>query len=239
MKEENLYDALIVLEKDGSYKIYGNINLNESILEKIKEKNCGLLEIDGVYYCIFRKGNKIVLNRFECITDILKEYEEKAIYDPLTGCFNKGETQTFLKKLLANYIRYRKEPFSIIMIDVDFFKKINDTYGHLAGDYILKEIANIIKNNIRESDICGRFGGEEFIIILPNTKLAGAIKTAERLREAIEKHKFRFERKDIKVTASFGVTSSGINDSIESLISRADEALYEAKRKGRNRVEFK
>jgi len=126
-----------------------------------------------------------------------------------------------------------------MMLDIDHFKKINDTYGHLAGDFVLKEIAKIVKNLIRKSDICGRFGGEEFVILLPNTKLSGAMKLAERIRETIQNHTFDFNGKKINVTVSIGITSVGVNDSYESLISRADEALYEAKEKGRNRIEYR
>ena len=126
-----------------------------------------------------------------------------------------------------------------MMLDIDHFKKINDTYGHLAGDFVLKEIAKIIKDSIRKSDICGRFGGEEFVIVLPNTKLSGAMKLAERIRETIQNHTFDFNGKKINVTVSIGITSVGVNDSYESLISRADEALYEAKEKGRNRIEYR
>ena len=104
---------------------------------------------------------------------------------------------------------------------------------------VLKEIAKIVKNLIRKSDICGRFGGEEFVILLPNTKLSGAMKLAERIRETIQNHIFDFNGKKINVTVSIGITSVGVNDSYESLISRADEALYEAKEKGRNRIEYR
>jgi len=123
-------------------------------------------------------------------------------------------------------------PLSIIYFDIDHFKQINDTYGHKKGDFILKEVSKIILQNIRKTDIFGRWGGEEFIIILPFTNLENALILAEKLRKKIEEHDFD----GINITISFGVTELKIDDNADTLINRADEALYKAKNKGRNRV---
>ena len=123
-------------------------------------------------------------------------------------------------------------PLSIIYFDIDHFKQINDTYGHKKGDFILKEVSKIILQNIRKTDIFGRWGGEEFIIILPFTDLENALILAEKLRKKIEEHDFD----GINITISFGVTELKIDDNADTLINRADEALYKAKNKGRNRV---
>jgi diguanylate cyclase (GGDEF)-like protein len=236
---ENLFDAVIILKEkpEITSKIDG---LDEKLFEeKIKNIECGKVEINGQNYWVIRKGNFYFIDRLECLSKFIEDIEKKAIYDGLTNCYNKREIQEFIKKFLFNYLRYKNDFFTIMMLDLDHFKKINDTYGHLAGDYVLKEVAKIIKNSIRKSDICGRFGGEEFVILLPNTKLSGAMKLAERIRQTIENHNFIFNGKKINVTVSIGITSVGINDSYESLIDRADEALYEAKQKGRNRVEYR
>ena len=119
------------------------------------------------------------------------------------------------------------------MMDIDHFKKVNDTYGHEFGDYVLKEFANVVKQNIRNSDIFARIGGEEFILILPHTSYESALKVAEKLRKAIEKHDFKGK----KITASFGV--SEFEGDLQMAIEIADEALYEAKRNGRNQVKGK
>jgi diguanylate cyclase (GGDEF)-like protein len=170
---------------------------------------------------------------------LLEEVEQKAIIDPLTGAYNKREILDQLKRHLMIYLRYQKNYFSIVMFDIDFFKKVNDTYGHLAGDFVLKELSLLTKDLIRESDIFGRFGGEEFIIILPETKVVGAIKLAERLRKRVEEHNFIYNNEKISITISAGVTSVSLTDSVESLIDRCDIALYEAKKNGRNKVEYR
>jgi diguanylate cyclase (GGDEF)-like protein len=170
---------------------------------------------------------------------LLEEVGQKAIIDPLTGAYNKKEILEQLKRFLMIYLRYKQNSFSVVMFDIDFFKRVNDNYGHLAGDFILKEIGFLTKKVIRSSDVFGRFGGEEFILILPETKIVGALKLAERLRKAVENHDFIFNGQKIPITISLGVTSVSKTDSVESLFDRCDMALYEAKRKGRNRVEYR
>jgi diguanylate cyclase (GGDEF)-like protein len=236
---EEIFDAVIKI--NGKPEIVSKIEgLDEKVFEeKIKDIECGKVEINGEVYWVIKKENVYIIDKLECLSKFMEEIEKKAIYDSLTECYNKRETEEFIKKFLYNYLRYKNDFFTIMMLDIDYFKKVNDTYGHLAGDFVLKEIAKIIKDSIRKSDICGRFGGEEFVIVLPNTKLSGAMKLAERIRETIQNHTFDFNGKKINVTVSIGITSVGVNDSYESLISRADEALYEAKEKGRNRIEYR
>lgn len=185
-----------------------------------------------------KSGNKYLVDDFDGVDELVENLKKEVVYDFLTQCYNKKETEILVEKFLKESIRYNT-PLSIMMLDIDHFKRINDTYGHLAGDYVLKEVAKTIKNSIRQSDICGRFGGEEFLIALPNTKLSGAMKLAERIRKTIEEGIFNFENYNIKVTLSIGITSASKSDSLFSLIERADEALYEAKKKGRNRIEYR
>ena len=185
-----------------------------------------------------KSGAKYLIDDFDGVDFLVRDLKKEALYDFLTKCYNKKEIELLLERFLKEAIRYNI-PLSVMMLDIDHFKKVNDTYGHLAGDFVLKEVAYLIKNSIRQSDVCGRFGGEEFLIVLPNTKLSGAMKLAKRIRETIEKAEFIFENKKIKVTVSIGITSVSRCDSLFSVIERADEALYEAKRKGRNRIEYR
>jgi len=154
--------------------------------------------------------------------------------DVLTGIYNKGKFNNVLDTELKKVRRY-KRPMGLILFDIDHFKQINDTFGHQIGDYVLREIANIVKKNIRDTDIFARWGGEEFVLLAPETDLNGLKMLAEKLRKAIEEYNFE---KVGKVTASFGITEATPEDSTDSVVKRADEALYLAKEKGRNRVEI-
>ncbi len=168
---------------------------------------------------------------------ILKEHEDVmqhlATKDMLTGAFNRWK---FLEDFSYEFDRAKRFglPLSLIMFDIDFFKKVNDTYGHDAGDMVLRKIANIMKENIRRIDKLVRWGGEEFIIFAPNTDLEGSVYLAEKLRLKIEAADFG---KVGSVTVSFGVVKMKTSDTIDGLLKRVDEALYKAKEKGRNRVE--
>jgi diguanylate cyclase (GGDEF)-like protein len=235
-----MFDAYVEVNGSG-VKIDGNIEgLDEKFFkENIENRKCGKVKIGKEDYWVLNRGNKYVVTKLKCLDDYIEEYKKQAIYDSLTGCYNRGESEEFLRKFLTKYIRYRKEPFSVIMMDIDFFKKINDTYGHQAGDEALKFLSSNIKKMIRESDIFGRLGGEEFLLILPNTKMSGAMKLAERIKKFFEENSFNYNGEDIKFTVSMGITSASLNDDVESLIKRVDDALYEAKRKGRNRIEYR
>jgi len=233
------FDAIIIENKN--IEIFSKISIinKDFFLEHIKGNECTKIKILNENYWVLKKDNIYIIDKFECLNKKIEEYEKNAIFDQLTGCYNKKETEIFINKLLHAYLRYKKEAFSILMIDIDYFKKINDTYGHLAGDKALAEMSKIIFSLIRESDYFGRYGGEEFILILPETKITGAIRLAQRIKDTIQNHRFSFHKHTIKFTVSIGVTSVGLNDSYESLISRVDEALYEAKKKGRNRIEYR
>jgi diguanylate cyclase (GGDEF)-like protein len=156
-----------------------------------------------------------------------------ATRDALTKLYNRRRFNEFLEGEISKSHRY-KTPFSLIMFDIDHFKKVNDTYGHNRGDVILKEIAQVVVGTIRKYDIFARWGGEEFMILVPNSSLEGTLLMAEKIRSAIEKYAFTEVG---TVTCSFGVTEYKDGDSIDSLVIRADGALYKAKELGRNRVE--
>ena len=162
----------------------------------------------------------------------IEELEMLAVTDPLTTLINRRKFNELLGYEIERNQRYRAD-LSLIMCDIDHFKQINDSFGHDVGDSALKIFSEAIKKNIREVDIFARWGGEEFMILMPNAKITDANTKAEKLRKVIE---------DINITmvdtftASFGVTNFSDNDTMESFIKRADEALYQAKDKGRNAV---
>ena len=158
--------------------------------------------------------------------------EEQATHDALTKIYNRYGINTVLSSKIHEYMRYG-EIFSIVFFDIDHFKKVNDTYGHDIGDFVLQNITRIVGSNIRESDIFGRWGGEEFIVILPKTPLNEAVRVANKLRKSIESEHFGIER---KITCSFGVTEIREDDTASTLLKRVDEYLYKAKNTGRNRV---
>lgn len=168
------------------------------------------------------------------------QFQELSETDSLTGIFNRRKLEKSLGEYVELAVRYNR-PLSLIMFDIDHFKAINDSYGHPIGDIILVEIANLVKTNLRKTDFFIRFGGEEFIILMPETNLASAKTNAETLRKLIEGNVFKYI---YGLTCSFGVTEYGKKDNfdntqdiINSLIGRVDSALYRAKENGRNRVE--
>ncbi|MGA1845923.1 diguanylate cyclase [Deferribacter abyssi] len=165
------------------------------------------------------------------ISDLMK----KAILDELTMAYNRRYFNLVVNEEIERAKRYRQK-LGLIIFDIDFFKKINDTFGHQAGDYVLKKLSNIIKKNIRTTDILFRVGGEEFAILLPNTDLEAACNVAEKLRRIIENIQFDTVK---KVTISMGVTELKEGDDMESFYDRCDQALYQAKENGRNRIESK
>ena len=162
--------------------------------------------------------------------------QEMAIMDSLTGVFNRRHFFELAQQELARAQRY-DHPISAIMLDLDHFKRINDQYGHLTGDQILRGTGFLINENIREIDIAGRYGGEEFCVILPDTDRQGAHNAAERIRHAAENSVIKAYDTSVKMTLSIG-TSTFPDDGrkMDELIDKADWALYRAKKQGRNKV---
>jgi diguanylate cyclase (GGDEF)-like protein len=161
-----------------------------------------------------------------------KQAERMAAMDPLTHAYNRRKLSELLDQEIKRVERNDKS-FSMVMLDIDHFKKINDTHGHDAGDYVLKRMTNLIRENIRDVDILSRYGGEEFVIILPERNLKVAIAVAERIRKVIESACFD---KVGQITISAGVSDFMQGDNRESVFKKADNALYIAKNGGRNRV---
>jgi len=197
-----------------------------------------------VYNQDLRNGDKLRIGntilKFEVKDCLDVSYHDKlyqqATKDALTGLSNRNYFQNELNKFISIGFRYNRA-FSMMMLDVDFFKKVNDTYGHAVGDNVLKMVADILMSNKREQDVTARFGGEEFVILLPETALNGAVAVAERIRMAIENFNFNALGCQYTITISVGISEFPIHGmQAEELIKYADEALYEAKASGRNRV---
>ncbi|MDZ4186329.1 MAG: GGDEF domain-containing protein, partial [Desulfuromonadales bacterium] len=166
---------------------------------------------------------------------MIKRLESDAALDHLTGCFNRRTLEKCLDHDIAVAQRY-DGAMSIMILDVDYFKRINDSHGHLAGDSVLKEIAEFLRGIIRRSDYLARYGGEEFVICLPNTQLQYAARLAENIRTALQNHPICLGDRKVPVTASFGVAALSRGSDQEKLLAEADKMLYHAKATGRNRV---
>jgi diguanylate cyclase (GGDEF)-like protein len=181
-------------------------------------------------------------NELERLNSVLEE-KNKALYqmamtDPLTQINNRCFIMEVMTKSFSNCRRYNMD-FSCILVDIDHFKKFNDIHGHLAGDFVLKKTAQLIKDLLRKGDYVARYGGEEFLIILPNTQLDKACIVAEKIRTTIENTVYTYNNKtELRVTISSGVTNNHLNcpDNEYQMIKNADIALYDAKEKGRNQA---
>ena len=166
---------------------------------------------------------------------LYKQAVEKAYRDPLTGVNNRAALDNALEQEI-NLAKRHGTPLSVIIFDIDNFKRINDTYGHITGDAVLKRIAESMTQSARGSDVIYRYGGEEFVILLRNTDESGATLLAERIRQAIDSIIFKYDNFDIRITASAGLSSIRAEDDLNSLLERSDKALYDAKQQGRNRI---
>jgi diguanylate cyclase (GGDEF)-like protein len=158
---------------------------------------------------------------------------ELMLTDPLTGVANRRHLDDRLAVELSRQVRYG-QPLSVILTDIDWFKRVNDTYGHAKGDTVLKAFADHLRESLRTSDFVARYGGEEFVLVLPNTTLEEAAALAERIREATKR--IHFEQTELSMTSSFGVTTALPGESMAEVLSRADEAMYQSKSNGRDRV---
>ena len=168
--------------------------------------------------------------------ELKEELQQRATHDGLTGLFNRQTLMEALEKECRRSQRYR-QPVCVVMFDLDQFKSVNDRHGHQAGDEVLREVSRRLQESVREIDIAGRAGGEEFVCVLVNTQLEGGRIWAERFREVIASRPVQFDGREISITASLGVAVASGEDAIaDSLIGRADTALYDAKHGGRNGV---
>jgi len=199
-----------------------------------------IIELNGrVAYDIhgdFKQTHCVLQNITERMA-MENELRRLATSDPLTGLANRRAFFTEADRALLQCVRY-SHPYTAMMLDIDHFKSINDTFGHDVGDQVLKLVSNEMKQQIRSVDMLGRLGGEEFAIVLPETDLATAVVVAERIRVAIEAFSLEVEQGRVSFTISIGITNlSDATQTNEALIKKADELLYQAKQNGRNRIE--
>jgi len=212
----------------------------QSVNFKIEYLQWGLLalvlvvfSIIGGYISSLRQKLSISKSQQAKSIELIKDM---AIRDELTSIYNRRHLMELLDYEKNRSLRGGGN-FCLAMLDIDYFKNVNDTYGHLAGDEVLRAVATMINKSLRNTEFCGRYGGEEFLIVLTQTDIKGALICAERVRTNIENILFPDLSSDFKVTVSIGLSEYQRGENVEEIISRADEALYRAKKGGRNRVD--
>ena len=239
-KDERIYETLKLLTPETNYILTSDDKIGafpltsdgeitgcivaRSTLDKLSKRDISYLEQ-------LTRQSAITINRANTYSKVL----QYATLDALTNLNNRRQFEVRLKQEIATTKR-QKNPLCAMMVDIDFFKKVNDTYGHASGDAVLRTVASIIKEHLRESDIPSRYGGEEFAVLLPYTHIEEAKIVGERLRKAVETTPIPIDKKNINVTISMGLAEFSPQETGEDLFKRADSALYEAKESGRNRV---
>jgi diguanylate cyclase (GGDEF)-like protein len=206
--------------------------LRQNLMQTLLEFAIFALAIFPIIY-FYISAVKRKSQEFQQVHQLYLDHSERSVTDPLTNIGNRLKLDNELQSAM-NYYRNFAQPFGLVMIDIDHFKPINDQHGHQAGDIVLQQFANLLVKHTRSNDIVGRWGGEEFMIILPGTNLNGAYLHAEKLRKVIENCEFENIN---KITASFGVAQPTPDMTLAQLLQHADEALYTAKEEGRNRTE--
>ncbi|MBI4684345.1 MAG: diguanylate cyclase [Nitrospirae bacterium] len=209
-------------------------NINKNIEKKKELDILRLKENEKSLEELSRKMSELK-SEAEAMKNRTQDAELESLHDNLTGLYNRKAYNQKVTETLANLERYNVSS-SLLVCDIDFFKKINDTFGHHIGDLVLTKIAQLFKDKVRKNDFIARYGGEEFIIILPHTPVEGAREAGEKIRSFIEKTKFSFKGKEVPVTISIGISIFKKEDDATTAFERADKALYLAKRSGRNMI---
>ncbi|RUM28386.1 MAG: hypothetical protein DSY42_08485 [Aquifex sp.] len=227
-------EFLQTLSQDVSKNQFSKIELLRQNLRLTGDRDDEIYELKVSILKMMESLEKLLLKT----TREKMHYETMALTDPLTKLYNRRIFVEVAEKELSRASRLG-DSFSIILLDIDNFKKINDTYGHDVGDIVLRTVAEVLKKNVRKMDMVARWGGEEFIVMLPNTNLESAVKVAEKLRKLIERTKIKLPSGEvINITVSAGVSSFKGQRSLDEIIKEADIALYAAKNRGKNRVEI-
>jgi len=203
----------------------------DSLKNEEKKRDGNLLAT----YHAMKKRIEVMEQEAEKVQEFIEEERKQARKDALTGLPNRTAYNEIMTHQIEQFNRY-KEPLSLVICDLDHFKQVNDSYGHLAGDKVLSLVAKILAKTTRNADFVTRYGGEEFAIVLPSTQVEKAVQTMDKIRRLICKSPFNYRGEPISISMSFGVCEALEGDSIESLFSRADIALYKAKENGRNNV---
>jgi len=235
----------VILHSDSISRSHARIEIRSGgyRLVDLHSTNGTYVNDELVQECQLRRGDQIKIGdtilKFLSGADLESQYHETiyrmTIMDGLTGIHNKRYLIEQLDRELSRATRHGR-PLSMVICDIDYFKLVNDEYGHLAGDYVLKEVAQLAKSRIRPDDVIARYGGEELAIILPETDLAGGVRIADELRKMIDDESFVFEDEYIDLTISCGVAQLEPNWRAHDFVRAADTQLYEAKHAGRNCV---
>ena len=192
------------------------------------------IELDNTLLQYQNKLEEIIDKRTRELVDKAKEFENLASIDPLTNLYNRRKFSEILDYELRRFYRYQKQ-FSLINIDIDYFKKVNDTYGHDVGDLVIKRFSALLKDNIRAVDSAARWGGEEFLLLTVEADEIVAKKVSEKINSVLSQTEFKPVE---AITVSIGITQVVEGDTNESIVKRSDQALYQAKNNGRNRIEI-
>ena len=235
----------IVLDNDSVSRRHARVEVRNGgyFLVDMNSTNGTYVNDDLVHDHGLRRGDQIKIGdtilKFLSGSDLESQYHETiyrmTIMDGLTSVHNKRYLIEQLERELSRATRHGR-PLALVMIDIDNFKEVNDNFGHLAGDHVLKEVAQLAKNRVRPDDVIARYGGDEFAVVLPETKLRGGILIAEQLRQMVDDEVFAFEDEEIDVTISCGVSELQADWRCHEFLGDADRKLYGAKRSGRNRV---
>lgn len=201
----------------------------EAIEEKIYDNLISNLAVSIIISLVVLVLAYVTIGRYQ------KRLESMATTDRLTGVANRYVFETIFEQVAKNAARH-DHPVSVAMLDIDHFKKVNDTHGHNAGDLALKSVIGTVKDRLRESDTICRWGGEEFLLVMPECDIQRAEKICDDIRSAVEKRTIIYGNSDIHLTISMGISELHIGEDATSLVKRIDEALYKAKRGGRNKV---
>lgn len=223
-----------IISNDKWLRIYENL-CHSGTIKNIKfKKDSNVYEISGFF---IRTEGDICIGKIQLVIRDITEEVKLYTTDPLTGLYNRRFISEYLNKELELSKRYKKK-FSVAMLDIDNFKNVNDTHGHLIGDKVLKEISNVFITTLRDSDIIGRYGGEEFVIVMPEIDKKSSLNALKRLLHNVEKNKISLSSNDfLSITLSAGVASYPDDaDNVTDLFIISDERLYNAKRQGKNRV---
>ncbi|MDZ7819768.1 MAG: diguanylate cyclase [Aliarcobacter sp.] len=234
LSEYSTVSEAIDFIKDKHFKRIVVTNENHEITGILTQKELLRIIYNKWIDFIKEEGNKISKINEELLSKTTK-LEEKASFDFLTKLYNRRKFNTFLEYEISKANRYSEQHLSLLLIDIDYFKNVNDQHGHLVGDYVLQEISKILTICSRETDVVARWGGEEFVLMLPQTNIEQAFFVAEKLRATIEKHKFDYVK---HITCSIGIGQFHKNEDKDTLFKKIDAALYKAKANGRNRVEM-
>jgi diguanylate cyclase (GGDEF)-like protein len=190
----------------------------------------GLLSYLAHYYAAGADQSETQLRKLS------EKFEQQAISDSLTGLFNRRAATQEVNAEIGRFHR-KADPFALVLGDIDDFKRYNDKYGHQAGDQVIKHVADLLVNNTRPYDIISRWGGEEFLIMLPGCTLKESVKIINTLRETISTHPLSYKNHTIGITVTFGIAEFGQDTTLNEAIEAADQALYSGKKNGKNRVE--